>query len=83
MIRLFATFTNNSNAAGTGQSQLISAVDKVCTRSLGRRREQWTVSLKVRLRCHNINQYMVVTFVVKIIAIVITIIIIMFLNGFF
>ena len=70
--------TNNFNATGTGQSQLISAADKVCTRSLGKPHEQWTVSLKVRLRCHDINQYMMVTFVVKIIFIII----IMFLNVF-
>ena len=66
------------NATGTGQSQLISAVDKVCTRSLVKPHEQWTVSSKVRLRCHNINQYMMETFVAKIIFIII----IMFLNVF-
>ena len=71
------------NATGTGQSQLISAVDKVCTRSLVKPHEQWTVSLKVRLRCHNINQYTMVTLVVKIIFFIITIIIIMFLDVFF
>ena len=35
---------------GIGQSRLTSAVGKVCMRSLGKPRELWTASLKVRSR---------------------------------
>ena len=48
--------------SGIGRFRLTSAVDKACTRSLGKPREQWTVSLKVKLRslsshsCHRIRR---------------------------